>query len=439
MKIISKCENHDQALRIWRENEIMDGIVIHVDAHIDFTAPDECFYITIANYLNYAYVEDIIKSLIWIIPDESFRNNRIIEYIINEIYSFFRLVEKNENELVFELINNEKFIMHITTINYVDKLKILECEDNILLDIDCDYFMNPRISQTYSYCFPEKTWIKSQKFCEKIDKIYERSSITTISNSIIGGYTPLLFSFLSKQIEELFQSKVNTYIQMEKAIEIMSLCPNQAYKEFLKIPQSFSEQIEMHRLLAITYCNMLNGNYVEARKDYPKLFDTKKNYERYFLPVHGMIKEGLYLPADILVDKWLNVAPYSQVAICYKIRVALEDKRINSRLIETLFDLISDEKTDYEKSYLYILYCIECERYSQAINVGLNVLNFLSVNDTPDWADQISSFEKYKNHGIIIAKVYNFISIAYMKLGKKNEAIKYARICKLMGFPAELA
>ena len=112
----------------------------------------------------------------------------------------------------------------------------------------------------------------------------------------------------------------------------------------------------------------------------------------------------------------------------------LQKENINSDHLEKMFDKLTDEDTCYEKSYLYMLFAMKTKRYDQAIQFGFQTINFLLNNDTPEWVNQISSYENNKTHGIIIAKIYKYISIIYLKLRKEDEALKYARISRLMGF-----
>ncbi len=431
---IYKIENHDEALKIWRRKEIQNAVVIHVDSHIDFTDPDECFYITIANYLNYAYDEGIISSLIWVIPDESFSDSSIMDDIVKEISSFFRFTKKNKHKFCFELIENKDFIMYITTLFNLDLEKIKVDRRALLLDIDCDYYMNPKIQYTYSYCFPDNCWMKRDIFCKAIYDIYKESKVITISRSVVGGYTPLLFCYLDAQIDDMLTKGVNSYSQIEKAIEIMSLNPKRALNIYLKDSEFMHGESEIYRFAGIIYCYMLQENYKEGEKWYKKLFDSNKQYERYFLPVHGLLQEGKYSVAEELTEKWLKIAPFSQNAICYKIRIMLQKENINSDHLEKMFDKLTDEDTCYEKSYLYMLFAMKTKRYDQAIQFGFQTINFLLNNDTPEWVNQISSYENNKTHGIIIAKIYKYISIIYLKLRKEDEALKYARISRLMGF-----
>lgn len=432
------CENHDESLKIWRDRCIKNAIVIHVDAHIDFMAPDECYYVSIANYLNYAYNEGIINSLIWVVPDKSFSDCDIMNEIVREISAYFQLSKKSDHEFIFKLLQQNDFHLYITTISYINKIVSEMNVQNLLLDIDCDYFMNPNIKYTYSYFFPLKCWIETNAFCEKIYDIYNRCKVVTIAKSIIGGYTPLLFNYLSLQIENIFKKRINIYDSIEKAIEIMSIEPQEAIKIYLRKHQYLNDENKDYRLVGIIYCYMLQKKYKEAEKWYKILFKTNKRYERYFLPIHGMIKEDIDSGVEGLIENWQKVSPSSQSAVCYRIRRLLKTGSEDVSDIEKMFSKITDEETYYEKSYLYMMLTMKTGNYERAIQAGLCTINYLLKNDTPDWVDQISSFEKRKNHGIIIAKIYNDISVLHLKMGQMQEARRYARISKLMGFPTNL-
>ena len=91
---------------------------------------------------------------------------------------------------------------------------------------------------------------------------------------------------------------------------------------------------------------------------------------------------------------------------------------------------ITDLGTNYEKSYILGNIYLQRLDYQNSIDSFALVLNFLRNSSTPVWCGQISSFEKYKNHGVIISDIYKKLARAYAGLKNYKAAQKYARIYK---------
>jgi hypothetical protein len=71
-------ENHDGAYRVWRDAGVTQRLLVHVDAHhglygrwIDRKNPKERSRINIANFVYAALEEELIRELIWVVPDQT--------------------------------------------------------------------------------------------------------------------------------------------------------------------------------------------------------------------------------------------------------------------------------------------------------------------------------------------------------------------------------
>jgi hypothetical protein len=71
-------ENHDGAYRVWRDAGVTQRLLVHVDAHhdlygrwIDRKNPKERARINIANFVYAALEEELVRELIWVVPDQT--------------------------------------------------------------------------------------------------------------------------------------------------------------------------------------------------------------------------------------------------------------------------------------------------------------------------------------------------------------------------------
>ena len=70
---IFKFENHDEAYYVWRDRRLSERILLHIDAHHDMYGawPDKNLSVTIANFILSALQENVIREIVWAVPDET--------------------------------------------------------------------------------------------------------------------------------------------------------------------------------------------------------------------------------------------------------------------------------------------------------------------------------------------------------------------------------
>ena len=70
---IFKFENHDQAYYVWRDRRLSERILLHIDAHHDMYVPwrNEDLSITIANFVLPALRDNVVREVVWTVPDET--------------------------------------------------------------------------------------------------------------------------------------------------------------------------------------------------------------------------------------------------------------------------------------------------------------------------------------------------------------------------------
>ena len=213
-------EDHSGAYVLWKENDLKNGVCIHVDAHLDVmdrgftpemlekiasvrTADDlkECLTPTFlpwggvhcGNYLYPALMEGVVTHLVWVIPKPMIRpEESLLEFAHRELPNWMELTLEEHYSLaqtegrVEGTLAGRRF-----TLCTSDNLPPID-DRPILLDIDVDYFQasDNRIWQTPGALFEEMA-------LERVDAL-------TVAVSVDGGYTCLEHRYLAEVTEHVF-------------------------------------------------------------------------------------------------------------------------------------------------------------------------------------------------------------------------------------------
>src|SRR3990167_3420610 len=214
-------ENHNDALLWWRKTEQKNRILVHIDSHFDFawitdkdpqeilnaktlsdfkaSAKENLFWnlsnkkkdelTHIGNYIYPAIKENIVREFYWVVPDSLFFSKKRLRHFKKEIDD------------------------------------IIKFNEDVLLDIDVDYF----IAQ-------EKAWLYPDTFIQILKEKRLKSAITTIAYSVEGGFTPIEYKFFGDYLNYLFNTQKDGHF--EKAVSLMIKAidckKNKAYKDALQ-------------------------------------------------------------------------------------------------------------------------------------------------------------------------------------------------------------
>lgn len=225
-------EDHDAALKIWRQKDLKNLDLVHIDAHIDFgfyqakpidniireaktlkELKSDLEYslayqqyennldkqTNIGNYIYPAMREGIVKNFYWVIPGglKEFRESlKIIKNIIRNLtrqrhYS----TDNGEKGIISTEILGRKFIVCA-----LEKLPVLR--QKALLDIDTDFLVINSIvnAQNTADIGKRKPWILPKDLTDKLKKQIKQPRIITIAYSVNGGYTPMGYKHLGDEL-----------------------------------------------------------------------------------------------------------------------------------------------------------------------------------------------------------------------------------------------
>jgi hypothetical protein len=197
---ILRFENHDEALRFWRESAGADRILVHIDAHHDMWWVDAGQRVTIANFITPALQEGILREIYWVVPGgswESAENRRQIFHHLHRLHE----------ELPIRPARLEVARDHISTTLFGKPLHICSAEglpkfgESVLLDLDVDYLLFPRVTYGTGDPHPQLPWRWPADLVQILAARGVQSDLVTIAYSIEGGYTPLRWKYLGDELE----------------------------------------------------------------------------------------------------------------------------------------------------------------------------------------------------------------------------------------------
>src|SRR4051794_19886084 len=87
---VSLMENHDQAFYIWRDAGVKQRVLVHVDAHHDMWWMGEGAILSIANFICPALKEDLVREVIWVVPDGAFESAQARKPILRHLNRVLR-------------------------------------------------------------------------------------------------------------------------------------------------------------------------------------------------------------------------------------------------------------------------------------------------------------------------------------------------------------
>ncbi len=197
---IFRIENHDEALLIWRNSGCAERILIHVDAHHDMWWVPPGQTVTIADFISPALRDCLLREIYWVIPDRSWEsagNRRQILHHLSRIQKDFpgrsEPIEIRRERISTTLLGKP---LHICSVDGLPKFR-----EEVLLDLDVDYLIFPRVTYGDGDPHPTLPWIWPEDLLSRLHAREVQSDLVTIAYSVYGGYTPLRWKYFGDELE----------------------------------------------------------------------------------------------------------------------------------------------------------------------------------------------------------------------------------------------
>lgn len=196
-------ENHDEALRIWRDAEVHQRILVHIDAHHDMWWADDEADVNIGNFICLALRQGLLREAFWVVPDAAFENAKATKPVFKHMKRLLRRYQEGSKVLV-EPNRIAAFVLgKRLTICPVSLLPVLR--EPVLLDIDLDYFVIPRVCYGMQDQHSSLPWCWPNELVNRLRDCGVQSDLVTIVYSVEGGFTPLQWKYLGQELALLLK------------------------------------------------------------------------------------------------------------------------------------------------------------------------------------------------------------------------------------------
>jgi hypothetical protein len=192
-------ENHDDAYHIWCKAGVKQRVLIHIDAHHDMWWVTDANSITIANFICPALKDDIVREIFWVVPDLTWKTSRsrrpILHHVRNiaESYPGVRHpLQVGTNQISTVVLGKPLRICTLASLPRID--------ESVLLDIDSDFLVIPRVSYQESDEHGALPWCWPEDLLAQLRARHVRADLVTIAYSVEGGYTPLKWKYFGDEL-----------------------------------------------------------------------------------------------------------------------------------------------------------------------------------------------------------------------------------------------
>src|SRR5262249_4137482 len=191
-------ENHDQAYYIWRDAGGRNRTLVHVDAHHDMSWADDKATITIGNFICPALKQTLIQEIFWVVPDATFQDAKSSKPVLRHLKQILKKYPGTSSIVVEDHQITTSVMEKKLTVCPLFSLPMLR--EAVLLDIDVDYLVIPRVSYAKRDEYGSLPWRWPSELIKRLQDIGIRSDLVTIAYSIEVGYTHLQWKHLGQEL-----------------------------------------------------------------------------------------------------------------------------------------------------------------------------------------------------------------------------------------------
>jgi len=191
-------ENHDQAYYIWRDAGVRNRTLVHIDAHHDMSWADDKTTISIGNFICLALKQALIQEILWVVPDATFQDAKNRKAVLRHLQHIQKKYPGTSNIIVEDRRITTSVMEKKLTVCPLFSLPMLR--EAVLLDIDVDYLVIPRVSYAKWDEHGSLPWRWPSELVKRLHDTGIRSDLVTIAYSVEGGYTPLQWKYLGQEV-----------------------------------------------------------------------------------------------------------------------------------------------------------------------------------------------------------------------------------------------
>jgi len=310
---IKTVEDHHEAYYFWRGLGMRNAVLLHFDAHIDLELDPPIESVMTAdtkeglkrrfetylrfkercrgerdpidpgNYIYSAMRDGIVSDFYWIIPGDRGELDRSLE----KVKDILRRISSRGASPAGEAAYSGGIL---TTKIYNRDLVVTTIEDlprgidNALIDIDTDYLTTDTIRRSDPRtCIGKRIpWLWPDRFVAELGRKRIEPLCVTVSYSVNGGYTPIIYKFLGDEVSALLNDAKSPFVdalsERSRAVQAfhkedfsgsINILLGLAKKaDGIKMDRSLNEKFMAHIHFLLFRCYAELGSRAEAKRHY---------------------------------------------------------------------------------------------------------------------------------------------------------------------------
>lgn len=278
-------ERHDEAYPIWRDSGLRRKVLMHVDAHHDMYGKwveAKHRLVSIANFIYPALEDGIVREVIWVVPDETWATKRGLKDVLRAL----KRIDPGSAARRVKLQPDGRRITGIVldkplTVCPVAHLPAID--EDVLLDIDVDYFVTPNIGYRGIDSYGEIPWCWPADLVAQLRVRCVQSELVTIAYSVEGGYTPLQWKYLGDELALRLQRRSGSEVAL-RGMAFMHMAALAAQRgEYSAAEEAYGAASQLLPASAAPYYHLAHlslavGRPGDGRKSYQKALSLDASY-----------------------------------------------------------------------------------------------------------------------------------------------------------------
>lgn len=283
---VARMENHDAAYELWREAGEKQRILVHVDAHHDMWWIKSPALLSVANFICPTLQEDIVREIFWVVPDGAWQpaqNRRHIlhhaERIVKEYAGETGTLAVGEKEVSARVLGKR---LTIGTLESIPRF-----EEPVLLDIDVDFCLLPRVTCAPTSRHSPLPWCWPEDLLKRLRARQLRADRVTIAYSVEGGYTPLTWKYLGDETALRLQQPNRRCQALDGMTSMREAAEGAQRGDFAAAEAGYEKARDLlpdsaAPMLHLAYVKLRTGHLTDARRYYQQALALDPTYRTPF-------------------------------------------------------------------------------------------------------------------------------------------------------------
>lgn len=184
---------HDQAYHAWRDANVRNEVLVHVDAHHDAAPSEPWAAVDIGNYVRAAIRDGMIAAARWVVPDPMWRDAPTRAILMGELRHIGGGPVDEHHHGARATVEGVDLWMGPLASMPVQARRVL-------LNVDIDYFVTATYEDGQSAEPLAVPWCWPRDLDGRLRSMGLQPLITTIATSVTGGFTPLRWAHLAREM-----------------------------------------------------------------------------------------------------------------------------------------------------------------------------------------------------------------------------------------------